>query len=1186
MTWVQVECSSGSRYAAPSHGRPLPNFSGAARLFQPPLGLRKLQTFDLMKLNGSVDLESDCNDGINATVLVDQRDLGRHLGITTVIVGCEEEVAEDEIIDASPPSAHARRASGGLQRLMERVFGILVNTNDHGIATLLDALCTRSPFLLTTEAASRASTVLEDDGGPLVSPALQQERAQLPKGEAGINDNGKASNHRFLQHLTQGGVAASSHQEKTSSLQLLPSSSLAVALKSQKEVARNKETRTAAPSQPLSFAAAMRRQSLLFFVEHNVVPLSMLSSHVQVVEPVEQQREPAASPSVQNGMPGYVNVAGRIDTSATPNTSSAVPADRFLNSLAQRVCSAPPKHSSTLTNSQLICTSPLRRRPGKALEKNAAWTAVAQTAEESGQLLLLLFWRLFVNQPLGPTDAVQMERILFKEMWDAEAPSGLSSSLVPMMAAYSPSGLLIASASFRRSLGHEEFMLLSAAAVDCLARFTRPSPPSSRAANGKGPARYADVFRWTSWPMRLGERTLRAQELISEAQIVDVLLLTIGDALAVCMCFPRVSRSDAAEVSPAVAAALSLDGVQQLLERTVASVSDSDSTSRQGSPLLLPLLSTSLMDSLVYACTHSTMPFNPVFHDALFVATAVEEALGSMHLDNGLLSSSLLYAANTEVREVVADELRRLLQGQTGQPIMSAPHRFSSAQQLQRHTWPSNPPEAALNSAVVHPVTAVDTKSRSVLHTLFACLPLQNRRSSRRRAAQPSANRDYMAESRKQTEAHIRRLEGLNAQAPSTHAPFIGCQQSSVSRSSAILALPLDCMMCYVAALVTRNELGALRRVHELGLHSFFYLQQNVVPCLKGKSAKASPSGLCGVRAAPGNGVGGDSRRGKATPSSSCHDSPRFGISFARLCLQQPQCPSAILPDEWANVEGMQDGQGGELAFIEDPTLTLRLSIQTPSTGERSAHAHKALVPAVVTVLPCWSILHVTPMEPLVESSHSSGDAKGGDADSLDDSLSSVADTDGVLGSCPASLHDDAQLLTSFSFVLRQKLHRRTTSMHPSAATATMGGGGGGRAGAPASNPSLPPPQSAPSTLTPPASTSLAPTWMLPESEGKHRVSGTAWADVSVVISICGDIEDEGASALLRALQQHSLSKAKKATADATVSGGWAAVSADGDPVECEYAAGAAPHMRELIREVLLCQEVALLLLEAASCGL
>ncbi|KPA84815.1 hypothetical protein ABB37_01294 [Leptomonas pyrrhocoris] len=1177
MSWVQVECSNGSRYAAPSHGRPLPNFSGAAQLFQPPLNLRELQTVDLMEINGGLDSERNHDDGVRVTVVAGQRDLGGHFGITTVIVGGEQEESEDETRGTAQSSEQASSASGGLQRLLERVFALLTTTNDRGVAILLDALCTRSPLPLTAEAASRASVVVEDDGGSHVSTVLRQARAQLPDGDAIPKGNAKASNQRFLRRLTQVGCAPSLKQESASPLQLLPPNSLTVAAKIQSEGPQRAETRKAAPSQPLSFAAAVRRRSLLFFVENNVVPLSVLTSHVCAVEVPEGHKTAAAAvgaSDIASGSPTTTTAS-----SSAANSSTPMLADTLLHSLARRVGNASRKHTSALTELQLSCTSPLRRRPSKALERNPTWAAAAQSAEESGHLLLLIFLRLLVHQPLTPTDAAQMERILLKGTWDTEALSDPSSSLAPMLAAYSPSGLLIASASFRRALGHEEYMLLSAAAIDRLTRFT-PPPPCHDTACGNGRRRCADLLRWTSWPMRVGEAIRTTQQPSPTASIVDVLLLTVGDALAICVCFPRVSFNGEEEVSPAVATALSFEGVQQLLERTVTIADERDSAGRQGNTPLLPLLRSSLMDSLVHACAHSTAPYTPAFHDALFVATAVEEALGSLHFNDGTHSSALLCAANTGVKETVMGELHRLLHGEAQSLKKDASHLSPEAQaqlpplpqqQPQQQTPLPSPSEAALSRAAEPPAAAIRTKSRSGLHKLFACLPLR-RRSSRNRAGSLLDSSAYTTESLRRTGVHIQRLEGPNTTASSTHKSVEKNQHSDASRAAAaMLELPLECMLCCVAALVTRNELGALRRMHELGLHSFFYLQQNVVPCINGKSAKPPlPTRRSTPMASSSNGVGHDLVQGGTTPSSLSSVSPRFGISFTRLCLQQPQCPSAILPDEWRGVEGMRDGEGGELAFMEDPTLTLRLSIKTPSTGE---HDRRTQQSAAVTVLPCWSILHLTPVELPEASSDSAGNRQDEDTDSLDGSLSSVADNDGVLGSCPASVHEDAQLLTSFCYVLTRKLHRRAIwSRNPPAVRAIMGSTSA-RGRGEGFSPTRP-------TFSSPSPALVS---ALSETEMGSPTADKAWVDVAAVMNICGDITGERAEALLHALQKHGLPKKAKATADGKVDG-LRAPTGDGDPIEYEYVAGAGAKMKELFREALVCQEAALLLLEAASC--
>lgn len=1211
MTWVQVECSNGTRYAAPSHGRPLPELTGMGHLFLGPLNLRRLQTFELLEsVTRDIDAAPCHNDGARVTVVADQRDLGGQFGITTVVVGGEGQEEEanaknDGVGDGHDTlnTAYADAHEQTLQRLLERVFVVLVNTNDCGVAVLLDALCTRSPLPLTTEAASRAATVVEDDGRTRDS----------------AKESRTASNRRFLQRLTHG-ACASLNTDTSSPLQLLPSNSLFDALASQQQqcegtscFAQQPTKKAAAPSRPLSFASAVRRQSLLFFLEHDVVPLSMLASHVHL-EKVVQHGKKHASASTAAGAavgavlppPAYDDVP--INGQVADAVTGAVSPDELLTRLVRHIDSASLEQSSvqptqisaspaTATETaefRLNCRSPLQRQSSKALGKSATWAAVAQTAQESGHMLLLLFFRLFVHRRFTQADAAAMEHILWKEMWQADCLVQRSvQSVAPMVAAYSPSGLLMASTSYRTCFSHEEHMLLAAAAVDRLCRFASSLPPTSP---DNEHARYADVLHWISWPMRVGSNPV-APTLTPATPIVDVLLLTVGDALALYVCFPRTLNSASARTSstasPAVAAALSLQEMERFLERTVASADAGDIPSLQGGPSSSPLRllrPATLADSLAYVCTHSTKPYTPAFHDALFVATAVEEALGIVH--NGHPTSrgaapylGWTFASNSTANEMVVSQLRHLLdcrqlQPHEEQPRSSNQHHSSSAQtQLLQYQSTSGAAAAATtatatNSAAAPTMTTTTTtnaKSRSGLHKLFACLPLRKRSNGSGSAMSPSARKSYTAEAIQQSEAHIQHFTKVGTSSSSPHADPAPLPSSQSARTAGLLAMPLESMACCVAALVTRNEVGALRRMHDLGLHSFFFLQQGVLPHplpgvtnMKGGQAHGSWRTMLSSK------VGAGTKQRMPTTSACAGTVPRFGLSFSRLCLQQPQCPSALLPVEWIDVEGAQDGSGGRLTFIEDPTLTLHACCGAPSPPAKACPSHSQRKPmrpaAAVLVLPCWSVLHVAPAEShSLEREEADGTLANDEVDSLNASMSSASTADNTAGmvSCPASMREEAQLLTSLSFKLSQKLNCGRSGGVLQDCCVNMSSS----------------PAAGPATFAAQLSTS--------SEAAQTHAADPVWVNVAAIVNICGGLTGEKADALLHALQRHGASRADKAVVEGKgrhAGDHGTAGFEDSDPVEFEHAAGVSAKLKELCHELLLCQEAALLLLEDAAC--
>lgn len=1124
MSWVVVESSNGSRYSAPSHGRPLPSLSGVAQLFQPPLSLRHLHTLDMVEADGALSFDKGgCCDGVGVSIVVEQRDLGGHLGITTVVAGCEQEEAEDStVVHHASHREGESVAAPALRCLVERVFSILRSTNDRGVAVLLDAVCTRAPFPLTAAATARASTVVEDDGGPCVSAALTQARAQLPRFRTDVScDTEKPSNLQFLQRVTQR-EASSVGNGHSAPLQLLPPNSALNTVRSAKAA------RTSSAS-PLSFATAVRRQALLYFVRHDVVPLSFLASRVEHIELSGRGRTTKTSADV---------------TVHTLDSAALMDAGIVLHTLAQRIDIPGAKRATTpaTPQSRLSCTPLLNLKASTALKRSALWAAAtaagtaAQTAEECGQVLLLAVFRLLVSQLLPQADVPVLERVLLREMWrDTSATSQTLCPPVMMMAAFSPSGLLTASGAFHKCFRHDEYVLLAAAAIDRLTRASSLSAPSATSLMGET-VRWADVLRWTSWPMRVGAAG-------QTGVIVDVLLLTIGDALALYLYFPRGAQSSE-PLPPAVAAVLSLTSVLRLLERTVAAAD-----SRIGSSTAAAVVSTSVHQALVHACTHSTAPSSPAFDDALFVLNAVEEVLRNIHVnDQGRVSLTSLDASATfTVEHGVKDEVLQLMRDHLR-------HSCSAA-----HASPSTKEPSNVASAEGVGVSNSITR-RQTIQKLFACLP------------------------------HSRQGDTANA-AAATHDRTTGSLPSGTTGLAAgLLALPLEYMLCCVAALLTRNERAVLRRAHEVGLHSFFFLQ-------RAAQTRASEK----TKQTPAVAAGGAARTTLMPPSHAAtsqqsfphgaHDAlskPRFGVAFTRLCLQQSHCPTALLPRELWDAAGMSDGHGGRLTFIEDPTLTLPMALQahTHSTAAQSRFSESA----VVSVLPTWSILHAVPVEPPlltpdntvvdVKKRHAQGDHRSNSSSEADEM------EEPICGS--SNPNEDAALLTSLSLLIPQRRARRpaTTKTTAAAAAATVtrvdpsvhaSGHSGPGAGQPASAGMR-------------HSLSAALRWGSGNSSSGAGEREEAAVEVAAVMNVAGDIAGTRADALLRALRRHGLSKSGESkiegSTDAQESTAAALESAlaDRGAVEAEYAAGAAAKVKELIHEAVLCQEAALMLLEGAAC--
>ncbi|KAG5496292.1 hypothetical protein JKF63_02593 [Porcisia hertigi] len=1229
MSWVRVECSGGYRYVAPSHGRSAPQLNGMAQLCQSPLSIRELHTFSTHNDNAPAVSRSrnhDLSGGlgtdecVNACVMIDQRDLGGHLGITTVAVGDED---DNEQAASSPL----------LLLLLDRVFSVLERTNERGVQVLLDALCTRTPPPLTQVAISEAAIVREDDGGQRVPPSLWAARTQGK--ENSLKDItgsvSTSSNRQFLLKLTQscpavqevaaGAVEALSVQPLSSRMTAATESGQAVPTLPQPAVApvnrspvqpstalsESPISASVAARPPLSYAAALRRRSLLYFIPQGVVPLSLLAIHFELSASAMKwdRKARASSPGLGEAntqTTGYTLTRSFANATTDPRSSLH---DILLEEMGCVHVGAPRAEwnlkshgvsfSGALSGGRsglLHCVSHLRRQGGKLLKKSSSWAAVAHTAEESGRLLVWAIARLLAGRErhMSKQQAADLHRLILHDLWfvgDSKcieestaaagggAPSTAQACMSPLVAVYSPSGLLFASEKFTMLLSHEEQVLVSAAAIDRLSRYSAP-----RNGSGFGPsAPAADALSWISWPLRVGE----AEGTFSGAAVMDVLLITVGDALAFCLLFPRMSPSQSMQTSA------SLQSVQSLLESTVA-------TARSRDPASSAMTTVPLTAALVFVCTHSTAPYTSTFHDALFAVTALEDTLNAGKRTSSGGTSNLPDGEQLGV----AEHLRRLLLREASQsetrnepsasvtvtnspaPLISnaprtepqtAADRAAAENTRRRGTDGSGPPRSSVTNA---------------LHKIFSCLPPRHDDPG---GGVASSRQVYVTAAQQQSSAYVNRLSEEARLLPSVPTPSTDMPQGRDLHIAALLAMPLEEMLCYVSALVTRNELGTLRPSYSLGLHSFFFLQQPAVA-----ASVKHPRPTSARVPAPGAPKGeGDALAQRSAPPT------RFGVSFARFRLQQSPCSPALIPEEWADAVGAPDGSGGQLTFFEDPSLLLKLSTQDlPLAGgtvdERSgegelgetasggavqplkgAGSADVLLGTQVSVIPVWSLLQAAPAESLT-----TGELSDADTDTIDSDSVEVADgSRGIHGSLPSIAAEDTQLVTSLNYTYSQRLRRRERPYLSLAATHSRA--------RPASV------QDASLTGMHPQLLIHTPQTNVTNTEGLRSKKSTVtkpWCRVKAVVNICGDITGARQSIVTRALQRHALSSSAEESlmsgAGAPGSGSGApqasaTVPLDSLPAEWEYAADAPPKMVDLCREVVWCQEAALALLKGAA---
>ncbi|AIO01130.1 hypothetical protein LPMP_322440 [Leishmania panamensis] len=1225
MSWVRVKCSDGHSYAAPSHGRSIPKLDGMARLFQAPFSLRQLHTFTTLSNNaptvsgwGSSDLCGilGTDESVNSCIMVDQRDLGDHLGLTTVAVGDE---GDTELVE-----------SPSLRLLLDRVFAVLISTNGGGVQVLLDALCTRAPPPLTAVARVEAAIVHEDDGGRRVRPELWLARTRgvgstLQDTSCSVS---ASSNQQFLVRLSQdcSAVGDAARDAERLSLQPPPSNMAAVTLSNHAARAPPQVVSTLtnalpghpssafselpkSPSlvtrSPLSYAAALRRRSLLFFLPQGVVPLSVLGIHLELSTRVVKCQRRAAKPAPFTGGANPQTTLGTCTGGASIATDGAarslyavlLEGLRHVRIGPVRTGGAPKSDCASCTSTRccccaalLHCVSHLRRQSGRLLAKSSSWAAVARTAEESGRVLVWAIARLLAGSErlMSAHQATDLTRLILYDLWadkdshgaegtateaDGAAPSMLQTGMTPLVAVYSPSGLLFASARFSMLLSHEEQVLLSAAAIDRLARYA--APRSSVRSHASTPA--ADALSWTSWPMRVGE----AAGMLAGAVVMDVLLITVGDALAFCLAFPRAPFS--ASVPPTA----SILSVLSLLESTVAKA-------RSQAKAPSAMTTASLAPALVFACTHSTAPYTPTFHDSLFAVTALEDALDTSKTTSAGESADSaaggLVGVAQHLHQLVLREASqsRLSSGPgAGATVDNAPSFVTGAA--------STPHQASMGTAVEESTSRNRTDKAvrgpsgvsSALHKIFSCLPLPPNDSNRGVA---SSRQRYITAAQQQSAAYLnqsRKGGHLSSLVPVANTSML---QSSNPYTAFLLAMPLEEMLCYVSALVTRNELGTLRSSYELGLHSFFFLQRPAVAA----AAKHRCAGSAKVS-------GSRPHKRKNAVAQQLALPARFGISFSRFRLQQSPCTHAVIPEEWADAHGAPDRSGGRLTFFEDPSLLLQLNAHGVSLAGRTldedsgnyegceaspedadqrpneTSSRDASLETQVSVVPVWTLLQAAPDESLGD-----GELSGSDTETSDSDSAAAADGfHGVHRSVPPSVDEDAQLVTSLHYAYPQRLHcRRAAPLLVTAKLSTI-------------SPVI---QDASSSTTPHLQSSAYPPQVhatyARSAKSKQERATEVLCHVEAIVSICGDITGIHQSIVMKALQRHALSSSAEAQltsgnpqhGSGEGSASSAAVTPDSLPAEWEYAADAPHKMADLCREVVWCQEAALALLEGASC--
>lgn len=294
--------------------------------------------------------------------------------------------------------------------VLHRCAEALIKTSsERGLQQLLDALCTRSPPRLDC-----SPYLLEEDGLPgsptnhslqvgepiLSSAAHRMSVTDATKKNRVFLNRLQPSHAKYAEEVTAAPVEK--HQGDPTA-----SPSYIANLKSADFIVR-------ALTQSIHFA---RREVMLYFIRHDVVPISVLAGRYRL----ERQ------------------------------TNIFIPHNAFT---AQ--CLADQPH--------LRADSFLERSKSfqKRKESNMMWMATIEASQETNGLLLLAAQRLLCTAYPCHTE------LFGKDMWSTYHQPMVST---PVFAAFSPSGLLMGSKSFFSTLGHRHRFLLATAAVNSLTSY-------------------------------------------------------------------------------------------------------------------------------------------------------------------------------------------------------------------------------------------------------------------------------------------------------------------------------------------------------------------------------------------------------------------------------------------------------------------------------------------------------------------------------------------------------------------------------------------------------------------------------------------------------------------------------------------------------------------------------------------
>lgn len=562
----------------------------------------------------------------------------------------------------------------------------------------------------------------------------------------------------------------------------------------------------------------LRRRTLLYFLQWDAVPLSVLSCRVRGKGKKKLFIPCSCLP------PGSSTGTTKKRGSRRNSSLTAFPTEDIGRNLSPLVGLTHPSVTPLLRRSK-------RLQDPKWAKKTIFWRELMQNGEELGPLLVLAAQRTLCCSFPRHAD------IFGKEMWCSAHKATVHT---PLYAAYSASGLLLASGTFYHVLQHRERFVLSAVAMHALA-----SAPLSR------PYTFASVDPPVAkaprdWKIEVLQFPLAVSHSTAGADTIDFCVFRIGDALSVVV---GISRTLQSQRGIQMQTLVDLLTARQYVPSNGLSSNDALFCSFSGSAFL-----SILSHTLHVLCQHNLSPTQEYYaavcmlhalERGLFFDSKREGLVMREYLEESLEKTGAAFYYDAQRKKASEKEKAASPPGNrqgAGTPPEESfdptpfPHRFSSLPNTRKHT------EAA---------AAHDTAVGCV-----GCLPFHREKASQMASQEAFLADRVQAAQQKLADAYTLLEHPSRVPGSPTFVPTLGTAPSTASpdsvsrvmaqfiRSLLLLYLSPSAMWYYVASRASVAELLAFRSLEGTAVHSAFWLQQaerkGGIPTEEGRGSRRS----------------------------------------------------------------------------------------------------------------------------------------------------------------------------------------------------------------------------------------------------------------------------------------------------------------------------------------------------------